>query len=62
MGWEGRPGVTSASQGISEEELVGKTGLTADQIQRAVMWQNAEAQRWIEQFGQNRGDGWDTGR
>jgi hypothetical protein len=49
-------------KGISEEELVRETGLTADQIQRAVMWQNAEAQRWIEQFGQNRGDGWHTRR
>lgn len=49
-------------KGTSEEELVRETGRTADQIQRAAMRQNAEAQRRIEQFGQNRRDGRHTRR
>lgn len=49
-------------QGISEEDLTRKTGLTHDQIQREVMWQNTEAQRWLERYCQEQNDGPDDNR
>ncbi|GAA3048539.1 AsnC family protein [Streptomyces glomeratus] len=46
-------------EGISEEDLAAETGLSAEQVQRAVMWHNIEARRWLEQYGQNEDDGHD---
>ncbi|MEV6742621.1 hypothetical protein AB0N14_39510 [Streptomyces sp. NPDC051104] len=33
---------------VSEENLALESGLTHEQIQRGVMWQNTGAQRWLE--------------
>jgi hypothetical protein len=43
-------------KGGSEEELARESGLTHEQIQRGVMWQNTEAQRWLEQHSQDEND------
>ncbi|MFF3911631.1 hypothetical protein ACFYZJ_38170 [Streptomyces sp. NPDC001848] len=44
-------------EGVSEEDLARDSGLTHVQIQRGVMWQNTEAQRWLEQHAQEEDDG-----
>ncbi|MGV9566026.1 hypothetical protein [Streptomyces sp. NPDC003480] len=41
-------------EGVSEEGLARESGLTHEQIQRGVMWQNTEAQRWLEQHSQTK--------
>jgi hypothetical protein len=38
---------------INEEGLAEETGLTPDQIEAGVTWQNLEYLRWREQFGEN---------
>ena len=48
-------------KGVGEEDLARESGLTHEQIQRGVMWQNTEAQRWLEQqHGQEEDDGPDA--
>ncbi|MFF3910321.1 hypothetical protein ACFYZJ_31225 [Streptomyces sp. NPDC001848] len=47
-------------EGISEEDLARESGLTHEQIQRGVMWQNTEAQRWLEQHSQDGDDAPDS--
>ncbi|POX48956.1 hypothetical protein [Streptomyces sp. Ru72] len=43
-------------EGVSEEDLARESGLTHEQIQRGVMWQNTEAQRWLEQHSPDEDD------
>ncbi|MEU6313802.1 hypothetical protein [Streptomyces sp. NPDC047014] len=38
-------------EGLSEEDLVRETGLTAAQIEVGAMWQNLEFLRWRKEFG-----------
>ncbi|MGW3176952.1 hypothetical protein [Streptomyces sp. NPDC001153] len=42
---------------MSEEDLVAETGLARGQIDLAVLWNNLEAQRWHDWFGDPEEDG-----
>jgi hypothetical protein len=55
--WAGQIGRAIEAHGgrISPEELAEETGLTQDQIELGVLWQNLGALRWHERFG--KGDG-----
>lgn len=45
-----------------ESISIRESALTHEQIQRGVMWQNMEAQRWLGQHGQDEDDGPDDGQ
>lgn len=52
--WAGKIGraMQQHPDGIDEEDLARETGLSPEQIELAVLWQNLEFLRWREQFGQ----------
>ncbi|MFF3516176.1 hypothetical protein [Streptomyces sp. NPDC002573] len=47
-------------KGISEADLARETGLTRDQVRLGVIWQNTQAQCWLEQRRRDEDDGPDT--
>ncbi|MFF2937827.1 hypothetical protein [Streptomyces mirabilis] len=56
MGGKDCPVAVLHSGKVAEKELVTETGLSPEQIERALTWHNLEAERWRQRFG-----GWKHG-